>query len=884
MAFDLLSYHLLLERPDRLTEIDAWHEHIPFAFFLVELQQPGVLVELGTWKGDSYCAFCQAVDALSLPTQCYAVDLWKGDDHTGPYPEQHYEELKAYHDARYGAFSRLVRSSFDDAIEQFAVGSVDLLHIDGCHRYEVVKRDFEAWQSRLSERAIVLLHDTNVRENDFGVWRLWEELSAVHPSFAFAHSHGLGVLVVGERPDPQVVEFLELASKREPQIRRLFFALGARAALDGRARRLASQLETATAEAARAWQEAIQAGEESGRAREEALQASNEAASARQEAANAWLAVEDVKREREALGHQVAQRDLMIAEIYGSRSWRITAPLRAAKRPLQPINRRIRHRARAVDADSSLDQPGPAADAGSYPAPELLISILMPVRDPPRGSLRRAIESVKAQTYPMWELCICDDGSATKDVARVLRRETRRDKRIKVVQSETSEGISGASNRAWALAQGEYVALLDHDDELAPNALFECASFLQAQPELDILYTDEDKVDLEGRFSEPFFKPDWSPEFLRGVMYVGHLLVARRSLVSKVGGFASDFDGVQDYELVLRLSEHTDRIDHLPKTLYHWRKVPGSVAADVNAKPQVPRRQVEAVNAHLERCGDRAIARAHPRIPHRVELHPEPREDWPSVSIVVAGTDRDRLSRCLESIFRHTSYPLFDVVVAAATEIDTSSDGRALTLLRIDGPLIRSRLANAAVTGSAGDVVLLVDEGVTISDPDWVRHLVWPLESKTVGVVGPVVLAPDKTVWSAGLVVSRRTVADAMRGLRSDSDGYAGSLSCSREVSGIGSTCLALQRRTHQSFGGFDESYRQEHYDADFCLRVRQAGKRVLVTPRTTVTYDAQAVENSIDRALFLDVWSKVIRDGDPYHSAGIASLEGGSVTRVAAA
>jgi Methyltransferase domain len=193
--------------PDLLAE-SAWLGHLPFAFWIVDALRPGVFVELGTHRGTSYSAFCQAVQHLNLETRCFAVDTWKGDEHAGFYGEDVFKEFRGYHDPRYGGFSRLVRSTFDAAADYFSDQSIDLLHIDGCHTYEAVRHDFENWRPKLSNRSVVLFHDTNVRERRFGVWRLWEELTKVYPSFEFVHGHGLGVLGFGRDLPERVCQLL----------------------------------------------------------------------------------------------------------------------------------------------------------------------------------------------------------------------------------------------------------------------------------------------------------------------------------------------------------------------------------------------------------------------------------------------------------------------------------------------------------------------------------------------------------------------------------------------------------------------------------------------------------------------------------------------------
>ncbi|MBM2821309.1 MAG: group 1 glycosyl transferase [Thermoleophilia bacterium] len=229
-ALTPLNSRVVVDRARRLTDACHWQGHIPLAFFLIELLAPRRLVELGTWKGDSYCAFCQAIDTLGLDTRATAVDTWRGDVQTGPYGPDVLDELRTYHDPRYGHFSDLLQATFDEGLEHIDDRTVDLLHIDGAHEYDAVKHDLESWLPKLTDRAVVLLHDTHVREPYFGVWRLWEEISGRHPSFAFPHSFGLGVVSMGVRPDQSVVDFLGSAATDGGALARLFAALGERVA------------------------------------------------------------------------------------------------------------------------------------------------------------------------------------------------------------------------------------------------------------------------------------------------------------------------------------------------------------------------------------------------------------------------------------------------------------------------------------------------------------------------------------------------------------------------------------------------------------------------------------------------------------------------------
>jgi O-antigen biosynthesis protein len=229
---DLLNHPICFHLPDRLTDVPSWHEHIPFAMFLVEILRPGTIVELGTHAGDSYCAFCQAVSELGLETRCYAVDSWAGDLHSGFYGAEVLEDLRTYHDPRYGSFSSLIQSTFDDALQYFTDGSIDLLHIDGFHSYEAVKHDFESWLPKLSSKAVVILHDTNMHEREFGSGRYWEEIKHRYPHLEFLHGHGLGVLAIGKVRSEEFQALLEATDQELAVIRDFFFHLGHRLTLN----------------------------------------------------------------------------------------------------------------------------------------------------------------------------------------------------------------------------------------------------------------------------------------------------------------------------------------------------------------------------------------------------------------------------------------------------------------------------------------------------------------------------------------------------------------------------------------------------------------------------------------------------------------------------
>jgi GT2 family glycosyltransferase len=381
--------------------------------------------------------------------------------------------------------------------------------------------------------------------------------------------------------------------------------------------------------------------------------------------------------------------------------------------------------------------------------------------------------------------------------------------------------------------------------------------------------------------SEPFYKPDWSPELLRGVMYVGHLLVVRRKLAEKVGGFDSTFDKVQDFEFLLRVSEVTDRIKHIPKILYHWRKVPGSLAQGSEEKSEITELQSEAVNAHLRRRGVPGVAKPHPTIGHRVTIYPEPRETWPLVSILIPTKDAPHhLGRCLQSIVSLTTYRNFEVVV-----IDNdSTDPEALVLLKkfpiqivpFPGGFNFSRANNLGAKQSRGEYLILLNNDTEVVTPDWIEILMFHLELPNVAAVGPLLTYPDNTVQHAGVVLGFRGTADhVMRGLPKDSDGYAGSLSCTREVSAVTAACMMIRRDDYIKCGGMVEDYSTHYQDLDLCQRLVASGHRIVFTPRAHLIHHEGTTRgrfyDDMDRALLLDTWGDVIAQGDPYYNVNFS-------------
>jgi glycosyltransferase involved in cell wall biosynthesis len=508
------------------------------------------------------------------------------------------------------------------------------------------------------------------------------------------------------------------------------------------------------------------------------------------------------------------------------------------------------------------------------------ISLAMPTYRSDLGYLRKAIDSVRGQHYPDWELCIVDDGSGQPELVAAIERYAKADPRIKFEAAAENRGISAATNAALAICSGEFVGFLDHDDTLTQDALLRVAQALAADPRLDAVYSDSDKLTLHGVRADPFLKPDWSPVYALGAMYIGHLLVVRRSVAEAAGGFDPAFDTIQDFEFFLRVSERTDRIHHIPQTLYHWRAIPGSIAAGTEQKSGVEELQARAVSAHLERRGVDARAVPHPTIPHRAVLAPRNGSaPQARVSIVIAAGGGDGgLRRLLSSLFELTSYPSFETIVVGRGEEEPAGIPDRVTWVAGDGGAFRRGHANnLGAAAASGEYLLFLGEDVEIVEPDWIEQLVLHAGLPGVGAVGPLIARPDGLVDQAGVAIGLRDPAGPMlAGFPADGDGYYGSLPCAREVSALGAEALLVRRSDFEAESGFNEFYGCEYEDFDLCRRLAGRGLRSVYAPRPRLVNHRtpagrRAGTDAVDRALFVDCWYDELMRGDPYFNPGFA-------------
>ncbi|GAB3334340.1 hypothetical protein GCM10027359_06810 [Marilutibacter aestuarii] len=486
-----------------------------------------------------------------------------------------------------------------------------------------------------------------------------------------------------------------------------------------------------------------------------------------------------------------------------------------------------------------------------------LVSILLPVYQTPERWLRKCIESVIAQAYPNWELCIADDCSPSPHVRAVLDEYSARDARIKVVFRGENGHISKASNSALELATGEYIGLLDHDDELRPHALLEVVEALREQPGLRLVYSDEDKIDENGRRFDPYFKPAWDPDLLRSQNYLCHFTVVDASLVRSVGGFRAGYEGSQDHDLFLRCSERCEasEIHHVPRVLYHWRAIAGSTALQRDAKDYAADAGASAVADHLSRT--RAAASV-VQLPHghyrTVWRLPDPA---PKVSIIIPTRDRpDLLKTCVSSIRERTNYPDFELVIVdnqssdpeALAYLSSLSSSEDVTVLAYDAPFNFSAINNWAVAQCRGEVVALLNNDIEVIQADWLREMVSLASRRDVGAVGAMLYYPNDCIQHAGVVLGVGGVANhAYVGKPRGYPGHGGRAKVLQSMSAVTAACLVVRKEAYLQVGGLDESFQVAFNDIDFCLRLGQAGLRNLWTPFAELYHHESASRGSDD-------------------------------------
>ena len=521
------------------------------------------------------------------------------------------------------------------------------------------------------------------------------------------------------------------------------------------------------------------------------------------------------------------------------------------------------------------------------------ISVVVPVLDPKPDHLAQAVESVRDQLYDNWELCIADGGSDDPAVRQLLEKAASTDARVKVTFLGENRGIAANTNAAVALATGEFVALLDHDDRLARVALHEVVELINERPGLDFIYSDEDKIGAvtgEERHS-PHFKPAWSPDTFLSHNCINHFTVIRKTLIDAVGGLRDGFEGSQDYDLYLRALARTDEIAHIPKVLYHWRAVPGSAAAERTAKPHAFRAAKRAIKAHLDERGIEAEVVDGKFIGSYRVRYPVP--DSASVEIVIPTRDRlDLLRPCVESILEKTTHRRFTIRIVDHRSANPDTLDYLHRIGRHDQVVVAhcddeefnfAKMCNDAVKRSNAEFVGFLNNDTDVIEGEWLTSMLEFAQRPDVGAVGAKLLYPGDHIQHAGVIVGLGGVAGHAHLRRHDSDhGYFGRADLVQNLSAVTAACTVMRRSVFEEMDGFDENFRVAYNDVDLCLRMRQAGYLVVYTPYATLYHHespsrgSDIVPEKLSRfddetELLKRKWGSLMAAGDPYYSRNLS-------------
>ena len=518
------------------------------------------------------------------------------------------------------------------------------------------------------------------------------------------------------------------------------------------------------------------------------------------------------------------------------------------------------------------------------------ISVVVPAYRTPEIFLRQMIESLEKQSYENWELVIGNASPEDETMARILKEYTGKDPRVKNVPIPENIGIAENTNAALAAAAGNFVGFMDHDDLLAPDALFEIAIRLEKDPSIDAFYTDEDKVRTDlSEYFQPHFKPDFNLDLLRSNNYICHFFVVRREIAEKTGGLRPEYNGAQDYDYIFRCTEMAGKIVHIPRVLYHWRVHSASTADNPASKLYAYEAGKKAIEGNLARCGEEGTVTL--RSDYGFYDVDYKLRGTPLVSILIPNKDQaDTLRTCLESIKKKCMYPSYEILIIEnnSTEEATFSyykelEAQGIRVLKYPKQGFNySAINNFAVREARGEYLLFLNNDVEIITPSWMEEMLQICQQDGVGITGAKLYYPDDTIQHAGVVVGLGGVAaHVLCKLPRDAEGYMGRLRCVQEISAVTAACMMVKTSVFKAVGGFDEELKVAFNDIDLCMKVRKYGVKIVFTPYAELYHyesKSRGMEDTPEKQLrfsrevncFRRKWERELLKGDPYYNPNL--------------
>lgn len=520
-----------------------------------------------------------------------------------------------------------------------------------------------------------------------------------------------------------------------------------------------------------------------------------------------------------------------------------------------------------------------------------VFSIAVPVFRTPAKFLCEMIESVRSQSFPFWELCLANADPEDREVAEILERYCREDRRIRVKNLKENKGISENTNAALAMARGEFVGLLDHDDLLAPDALYEMAARLEKDEGIDVFYTDEDKVtsDLSEHF-QPHLKPDFNLDLLRSNNYICHFFVVRREIAESIGGFRPEFNGAQDYDFIFRCTEQAEKIVHIPRILYHWRVHSASTADNPASKMYAYEAGKRAIEGNLERSGVRGVVSLRQDYGF-YDVH-YPVEGEPLVSILIPNKDqKETLMHCIRSVLETSTWKNLEILIIEnnsereetfACYRELEKDPRIRILTYPGKTFNYSAINNFGVQQAKGEFLLFLNNDIEVITPDWIEQMLGNCQRPEVGIVGAKLYYPDNTIQHAGIIIGIGGIAGhAFLGLARAKSGYLHKASLQMDYSAVTAACMMMKAEAFRKAGGFEEKLTVAFNDVDLCLRTVEQGWLVVYDPHVEMYHyesKSRGAEDSEEKLrrfqqeieFMRTRWIRLLKDGDPNYNPNL--------------
>lgn len=519
-------------------------------------------------------------------------------------------------------------------------------------------------------------------------------------------------------------------------------------------------------------------------------------------------------------------------------------------------------------------------------------SIVIPAYKTPERYLKEMLNSILAQTYENWEVCVADGSPRGESIERILRRYAEKDRRFKYVILGENKGISGNTNAAIDMAVGDFIVLADHDDTLTPDALYECVKLINREPDCDVLYSDEDKLDMDGgALFDPHFKPDFNIDLLRSVNYISHLFVASHDLVAQVGGLNHEFDGAQDYDFIFRCTEAANKICHIPKVLYHWRCHQNSTASNPESKLYAFEAGARAIMAHYKRLGIEA-EKVEKGVDYGIYHTTYQMKGNPLVSVIIPNKDHhEDLDLCIRSIIERASYKSVEFVVVENNSVKEETfeyyeriqkEFSNVHVVKWEQEFNYSAINNYGVSFASGEYLLFLNNDTELIAEDFIEEMLGLCIREDVGIVGAKLLYQDDTIQHAGVVVGFGGIAGhTFIGLHQAENSYFHRAMSTQDYSAVTAACMMSKKAIFEQVGGFSEDLAVAFNDIDYCMKVRAAGKLVVYNPYALLYHyesKSRGLEDTPEKIarfnreirIFSEKWPDILKNGDPYYNPNL--------------